>query len=703
MAKRRVCFVGTGSIAHTHAEALAQIPGAALHAIIEPNADIGKKFADRWAVPHRFSQLADAIKSGEIDCAHVLAPPPLHRPLAEPLLDAGIPVLVEKPMATSSEDCDALRAVAAKRGVVLGVNQNYIYNPAFARLAQQIKGRKLGRLLGIQAIYSMPLRQLAARQFGHWMFAEPLNILLEQAVHPLSQLCFLTGEPQHITASAGRPVEIAPGKQFFPEARIFFEGGGVPVQLHFAVGRSFPCQQITAICDDGVATADVLNGRFVVQARTRWVDALDGMVSGAAAGGMMVRDSIAGTLAYGLSMLRLKGRSDSFFVSMRDSIAAFHAALDRGTAPASDAAFGTSLVRACEVVTRTAFQDTAPSPAAPAIRAEFAGTPDVALLGGTGFIGSATVKALTDAGMSVTVAARSIRNLSQIFSQPRVRVVSADVADRAGVEQAIGSSPLVVNLAHGGGGASFAEIERRMVGSARLVAEICQERKARRLVHASTIAALYLGDPRAVIVGSTPPDSQPAQRGDYAHAKVLAENALMQMHRHQGLPLVILRPGVVVGDGSSPFHSGLGSFNNDQHCLGWNAGRNPLPFVLVEDVASAVLGALRTDEVEGRCYNLVGDVRPGAAEYIALLADILGRPLRFHPQSVAKLFGVEVAKWAIKVAGGRRPPWPSLRDLKSRGMVAAFDCADAKRDLAWSPAADREVFVERAIRVHVPG
>jgi predicted dehydrogenase/nucleoside-diphosphate-sugar epimerase len=702
MANRRVCFVGTGSIAHTHAEALALTPGTALHAIVEPNPDVGKKFADRWAVPHRFLQLADAIQSGEVDCAHVLAPPPLHRPLAEPLLDAGIPVLVEKPMATSVADCDALRAVAAKRGALLGVNQNYIYNPAFARLARQIKGRKLGRLLGVQAIYSMPLRQMAARQFGHWMFAEPLNILLEQAVHPLSQLCFLTGEPQHITASAGRPVEIAPGKLFFPESRIFFEGAGVPVQLHFAVGRSFPCQQIVAICDDGVATADVLNDRVVIQGRTRWLDALDGMVSGTASGGMMIRDSIAGTARYALSMLRLKGRSDSFFVSMRDSIAAFHAALDRGAAPFSDDRFGAYLVRACDEVARTAFGTRASAPSMPAIRADAAGIADVTLLGGTGFIGSATVKALIDAGLSVTVAARGIRNLPAVFEQPGVKLVQADVSDRSGVERAIGATPLVINLAHGGGGASFAEIERRMVGSARLVADICLERKVKRLVHASTIAALYLGDSREVIVGSTPPDPHPAQRGDYAHAKVLAENALMDIYRDQGLPLVILRPGVVVGEGSSPFHSGLGFFNNDQHCLGWNAGRNPLPFVLVEDVASAVLGALRAHAIEGGRYNLVGDVRPSAADYIAQLAEILGRPLRFHPQAVAKLFSVEVAKWGIKMAGGRRSPLPSLRDLKSRGMVAIFDCADSKRDLAWSPVANRDVFVERAIRVHVP-
>ena len=40
---------------------------------------------------------------------------------------------------------------------------------------------------------------------------------------------------------------------------------------------------------------------------------------------------------------------------------------------------------------------------------------------------------------------------------------------------------------------------------------------------------------------------------------------------------VLVKAGVVVGEGGPPLHSGLGLFNNDQHCIGWNDGRNPLP------------------------------------------------------------------------------------------------------------------------------
>jgi nucleoside-diphosphate-sugar epimerase len=172
------------------------------------------------------------------------------------------------------------------------------------------------------------------------------------------------------------------------------------------------------------------------------------------------------------------------------------------------------------------------------------------------------------------------------------------------------------------------------------------------------------------------------------------------MHRDQHLPVCILRPGLVVGAGTSPFHSGLGFFNNDQHCIGWNDGRNPLPFVLVEDVAEAIWRALETQDLAGRCYNLVGGVRPTAREYIRELARALQRPLHFHPKSPYTLYCEEIGKWIIKRSTGRDVPPPSLRDLVSRGLKAKFDCTDAIRDFKWNPVNDRNKFFDRAIWVH---
>jgi nucleoside-diphosphate-sugar epimerase len=202
------------------------------------------------------------------------------------------------------------------------------------------------------------------------------------------------------------------------------------------------------------------------------------------------------------------------------------------------------------------------------------------------------------------------------------------------------------------------------------------------------------------VTGATPTDPKASRRADYARAKALCDRMLLEKYDSDGFRVVILRPGVVVGEGSSPFHSGVGLYNNDQHCIGWNTGENPLPFVLVEDVAEACYRACQAEAIAGHCYNIVGDVRLNAREYTAALATALGRKLRYHPQSPKWLWLEDMAKWVVKRATGRKVPMPSQRDFLSRGMAATFDCSDAKQDLGWTPVADPERFRERAIQVH---
>ncbi|MDD9928587.1 MAG: hypothetical protein OXR03_22390 [Rhodospirillaceae bacterium] len=122
---------------------------------------------------------------------------------------------------------------------------------------------------------------------------------------------------------------------------------------------------------------------------------------------------------------------------------------------------------------------------------------------------------------------------------------------------------------------------------------------------------------------------------------------------------------------------------------------------MASDVASAITASLTAPDILGKSYNIVGDVTMTAREYIDELAKASGRPLHFYPQSAHKLLGVDFGKWVIKRLIGRSAPLPSLRDMKSRGMNARFDCTDAKRDLDWKPVADRETFIDQAIRAVV--
>jgi predicted dehydrogenase/nucleoside-diphosphate-sugar epimerase len=694
---KRIALVGAGFIARVHAEALRSVPEARITAIVDPSESAAAALAARCPGAAVFDSVAKALAADAFDRAHVLVPPDLHAPIATELLAAHKPVLLEKPVAATATTAAALVAQAAAAGVPLGVNQNFVHHPAFVRLRRLVEARALGRPSFVDVLYNVPLRQMAARQFGHWMFAAPGNILLEQAVHPLSQIAALAGPIGVVRAIASPPVALAPDRLFHAGVDVTLAGAHLPAQLRFAVGQSFPFWQLRVVCDDGVIVADILANRCVTHARTRWMEAVDVSLSGTRTAAALAYDSLGFTLGYIGSLLRLRPRSDPFLVSMRATIAAFHQAVDAGVPPALDAAFGAMLVEACERIRDAAFVPApSPIPVRPAVTST---TADITILGGTGFIGTHLLRRCLTDNLTVTVMARSVRGLPAEFNDPRVRVLRGDIRDADAVARAIGGAPAVVNLAHGGGGDSFAAIRAAMVGGAVTVARAAQAAGA-RLVHVGSIAALYLGPQAAPITGATPPDPRAEQRADYARAKALCDAALAAMARDSDLKLVILRPGVVVGEGSSPYHSGLGLFNNEQHCIGWNAGRNPLPFVLAEDVADAILRACRAEGIDGRCYNLVGDVRWSARDYIAALAAALERPLRFHPQSATRLWLVECGKWLIKRLTGQAVAAPSRYDFLSRGMKASFDCSDAKQDLGWRPTADATEFRTRAVEVH---
>ena len=754
----RIALIGAGYVSRVHAEAVRLIPGLDLTAVIDPLPGNAQALGRDYNIPLIFASVEEALAADAFDRAHVLVPPDRHAAVAETLIAAGKPALVEKPLADSAAASRRLTETAKGAGIALGVNQNFVHHPAFARLRAFIDRRGLGKPNHITCVYNVPLRQLSLRQFGHWMFAEPGNLLLEQAVHPLSQIAVMAGGIGDIRVRSGAPLALGGGKSIYPSFDAIIGGRALPASLRFAVGQAYPFWQLSVMCDDGVAASDMLTNRFYTIGRTRWLEVMDNLASASRTAGAMIGASLRNSSDYALAMLRLKERKDPFLQSMVGSIKAFHGAVDAERPPSLDAAFGAMLVETCERIRNEGFAR-AQGPAAESAMARPAqaeaasentgyrtivsgvravveavatlqsgapgevlllderdGAPKaappvpaaatrIAILGGTGFIGTHLVRRCIADGIGVTVMARSRHGLPDLFGDPLVTLHAGSIADPAAVDAAIAGAGVVVNLAHGGGGSTREQVEASMVGGARMVAEACLRQNNHkggvgRLIHIGSIASLYLGPQRQPVTGLTPPDPGFEERADYARAKAICDRMLLEMYERSGLPVVILRPGLVVGDGGIALHSGLGFFNNEQHCLGWNDGGNKLPFVLAEDVAEAILCAGRAGGVEGRCYNLVGDVRPSARDYIQDLGLALQRPLKFHPQSPLGLLGVEFGKWAIKRAGGRTPAPPSRRDILSRGLCATFDCSDAKRDLGWRPVADPALFHDRAIHVH---
>jgi predicted dehydrogenase/nucleoside-diphosphate-sugar epimerase len=688
---KRVALIGAGYIAAVHAEALKATPGAKLVGVIDPRLDRAEVLARRNGAAAATS-LARMLDSQPLDAVHVLTPPNLHTELTREALSRGLPVLLEKPMASEIEGAEELvKAAHAAGAPPLYVNHNFLFHPAFAQLAEMVKSRRCGRLISLSCIFAMPLRQLAAGQLQHWMFRRPANLLLEQAVHPFSQILSLTGPVRDWKVLAGAAYQVSAPSPIPRTLSVALAGENCEAQIYIHFGSTYPVWQITALCSDGVIKADMVQNRLVCEEMSENLEPVDNFIQAKRVGRELRRQTRSGLIAYGRSLLGLGKRSDSFYQTMTGSLGAFY----RGERPWVNTPEGAcEIVRLCEDIAAEAFPAPAIRSHAP-VQTEF--KPDAVVLGGTGFIGHHIVKALADRGMRVAAVSRQpvVRNSSE-----NVRFLHGDIRDGEKLARLIGDAPFLINAAGPEITEDWAECERKVQDAITAVSDACRHAGVKRLVHLSSIAALYLGGKGEIVTGRAPVDPYGWQRANYSRAKGVEEIALLTKYEEGGLPVSILRPAIVVGEGGTPYHTGVGLFNNERHCMGWNEGLNPLPFVLGEDVASAVLAATEKDGILGHCYNLAGDVRLSARDYIAALGAALGRPLVFHPQSPGTMYWSEVMKWGIKRVGGRKVALPSKRDLLSRTMAATLDCADVKAALGWTPVSDRETFITRSIRVH---
>lgn len=706
--KIRAAVVGAGYVAAFHIEAMAGVPGLEIAAVCDPDLERARALAGRWGIPAAVASVGE-LAGLDVHVAHVLTPPDLHVRVTRQLLEAGIGAFVEKPFALSSRDARELAELSAARGVPLGVNHNNLHHPAFTRLLEWVRVGRIGRVEHVRICLSVPLAQLDAGDFSHWMFRSPENIVFEQAPHPLSQLHALIGRVREAHTTLLGTRELHPGQTFHDRWLVAARGERGTAEIYMSFGRPFHRWTLEVLGTDGSAEADLGHGFFSYEEKTSWLDFWNGFLAGRRRARSLRRDSRENLLGYALYTLGLGRRADSFFAGMRGSIEAFYAALRAGQAPPVDAFGGAEVLEWCEAIseiarsrtseTRPALEIAEPSPPRPG---------EIVVLGGTGFIGRRVVQGLLDRGAPVTAVVRRTHGLPpsllEAAQEGRLRLLKGSLEDRASLAAAFQGAKTVLHLATGGGD-TWDKVERSMVRGSAGAAEEAMARGVGRFVYVSSIAALYGGPDagREVLEDSLETDPLPEARDVYSRGKAETERALVALQRERGLPLVIARPGVVLGEGTPFQHSGLGLWVRDNHCVGWGLGENPLPLVTADDVAEALvrIALHEGDDLHGKALNLCGRPSLSAREVVDQLRQATGRDLHFHPRPLWFSQILEIGKWVVKKAG-RRPGtvFPSYRDLKARALVPAFPCRTAREVLGWTPVDDREGLLERTVRIY---
>ncbi|HKY71757.1 MAG TPA: NAD(P)-dependent oxidoreductase [Nitrospira sp.] len=318
----------------------------------------------------------------------------------------------------------------------------------------------------------------------------------------------------------------------------------------------------------------------------------------------------------------------------------------------------------------------------------------VLVIGGSGFIGRVLVAQLLERGCEVHIMSRQKRRGDGVTWH------EGDVTDRQSVAAACDGVDVVYDLSMAFG-ERWDDYLKSFVQGAENVAAVVLERGIRRLVYTSTIAGLHLARLGSITEGDGH-DPKPELRSWYARAKIMAEKSLNRLHHDRGLPVVIFRPGIVVGTGNKLAHPGIGVWTSPTCCSVVGRGRTPLPMVLVEDVAQALVLAKDALNVDGRTFNLAGDVRPSAVEYCEIASERSKRNFRVAPSSPLAIQAFRTVVYLGKLALGRKDNvWQSWHELKHELLRSSLDCSAAKELLGWHPVADRDEFLRRAIDCHL--
>jgi len=191
----QIAILGCGKVAHLHAKAIKNLPNARLAGVWSRTLKTAKDFSVQYKVP-AYQQIDKLIRKEKIDLAIVCTPHPFHLNPTVEAANAGANVLVEKPLASALEDCDAMISACKHAGVKLGViSQRRWYEPV-KRVKDAIDAGKIGKPV-FGTINMLGWRDKAYYDADEWRGTwqmEGGGVLVNQAPHQLDILLWYMGK-----------------------------------------------------------------------------------------------------------------------------------------------------------------------------------------------------------------------------------------------------------------------------------------------------------------------------------------------------------------------------------------------------------------------------------------------------------------------------------------------------------------------------
>lgn len=322
--------------------------------------------------------------------------------------------------------------------------------------------------------------------------------------------------------------------------------------------------------------------------------------------------------------------------------------------------------------------------------------------GGTGFLGRRLVKELLGEGVRVRCLTRATSDLETLRQElspeslSRLEFTSGDLSDRASVERALEGVEVVYHLAAALAGSCSTMFLNTVIPS-RTLMEASAVSGVRRFVLVSSLGVYGTETLHrwGTLDETTPVDPHPEQRDPYSFSKIRQEAVAWELRNKLGLPLVVVRPGVIYGPGRSVLTSRVGLSLGP--LLIRMGGGQSLPYTYVENCAAAICRAGLTPDIEGEIFNVIDDDLPTGRHILKLLRKN-GKKMRslWVPRllisPLSALYG-----WYSRWSEGQLPPVLSYYKSEAIWKPLRYSNLKAKQKLNWSPTISTEEGLKRTI------
>lgn len=666
MDKLKAAFLGAGYISKYHANAQDIFDLVAV-------ADFNKARASKLSA--NACKNLDELFNYHPQVIHILTPPDYHAQEAIKALDKGANVFLEKPMCLNTQEASAIIEKAKQKNLRVGVNHNFLFYPVYEELKNAIQSKELGPIDHVTITWHRDLDLLKTGPYDNWMLKDPKNLILEIGSHLAALYLDLIGKPDRFNVEASDPIDLPSGITVYRRLIVIGYKNQICGEIRLSLRSGMDERSIEVRGLNGKAKVDFDANTFILKKNGSYSLDFDRYFSTRKEASQLNVQGFNTLKNYILSKFKLSKIKDPYSQSIDNSIRTFYTKDD----PRQSAEFGKEVIAFCEAITEKLPKIDKKTPTS-YIKTT---TPKILVLGGSGFIGKAFLNKLKE---PVKVLSRNQ------FSHPNVELIRGSLSNDDDIKRALEGVDTVVHLARAQA-STWDEYQKQEIDVNYKLAKIAESFPLKRFIYTGTIDSYYAGEPNQKIDDTTPLDPHLASRNFYARAKGLSEEAF------KNLPYIILRPAIVIGEGTSPFHFGVGRFSaNGTVCELWGEGNNYLPLVWVNDVADAIRLAIDTPNIEKETFLLTSPPLLTARAYIEALSKALNTKIEILPTSPLSYYSIDLFKWLIKtLVNHPNRKLPSYQDWNSRTQKALFDSSRAERILNWHPIKDKNLLIKEGI------